>query len=94
MEYDGEGRYRYDAGAKFSFCAYLQFSPVISESAAPFVHHTLTYLCSNLDNSSVGDSELCDGTHIDIQLCRFTGVIFAAWAVGGTVCMANTCFMQ
>ena len=65
----------------------LQFSPVIAESTAPFVHHIVTYLCSSLDSSSVGDNELCDGTHIDIQLCRFTGVLFAAWAVGGTVCI-------
>ncbi len=63
----------------------FQYSPVIDESSASFVHHIVVYLCSNLDNSSVGDSEICDGTHIDIRLCRFTGVLFAAWAVGGTV---------
>jgi hypothetical protein len=45
----------------------------------------VTYLCSNLARNSVGDGELCDGTHIDIRLCRFTGVLFAAWAVGGSV---------
>lgn len=61
---------------------------MIPESSAPFVHHILVYLCTNLDNSSVGDSERCDGTHVDIQLCRSTGILFAAWAVGGTVRIA------
>lgn len=60
---------------------------MISESTARFVHHIVIYLCSDLDHGSVGDSELCDGTHVDIRLCRLTGVLFAAWAVGGTVCM-------
>lgn len=63
----------------------MQYSPVIPDSTAPFVHHIVVYLCSNLDNSGVGDSELCDGTHIDIRLCRFTGIVFAGWAVGGNV---------
>ena len=75
----------------FFFYAYLQISPVIPESAAPFVHHLVIYLCSHVVNGSVGDGQLCDGTHIDIQLCRKTGVLFAGWAVGGTVRILPHC---
>ena len=59
-------------------------SPVISQSSTEYVHHIVAYLCTNLNNSHVGASNRCSG-EIDIGLCRFTGVIFAAWAVGGTV---------
>lgn len=62
-----------------------KFSPAIPESSANYVHHIVAYLCTNLNHSHVGASERCSGSHIDIEICRFTGVLFAAWAVGGTV---------
>lgn len=50
----------------------------------------MAYLCTNLDHSHVGDSERCSGSHIDIEICRFSGILFAAWAVGGTVSSCTT----
>ena len=63
----------------------LQFSPDISLESAPYVHHILIYLCDVLDHTNAGASSECDNAHINIGICRGTGVIIAAWAVGGNV---------
>ncbi len=64
---------------------FIQFSAVIPQSSTDYVHHMVAYLCTNLNNSHVGASERCSGSQIDVSLCRSTGVLFAAWAVGGAV---------
>ena len=51
-----------------------------------FVHHMVLYLCDNLNHSHVGTSENCLGTNIEsVTVCRYTGILFAAWGVGGPV---------
>ena len=62
----------------------MQISPEISESSTPYVHHILIYLCNKLNHTFVGDSGVCEDTHIAIQTCLGSEVI-AAWAVGGNV---------
>ena len=53
---------------------------------AGYVHHIAAYLCTSLNDTHVGASQSCTGTgNIDINLCRLSGIIFAAWAVGGGV---------
>ncbi len=63
-----------------------QYSPVIHEPAAAHVHHILVYLCANINETQVGASQECVGSgNIELDECRQTGIIFAAWAVGGSV---------
>ena len=65
---------------------HLQISPVIYGPTAEYVHHIVAYLCTSLNDTHVGASQKCVGTgNINIDLCRKTGVLFAGWAVGGTV---------
>ena len=61
-----------------------QISPAINEASAPYVHHILIYLCSELNHTSVGAGAECDSAQLDIQECR-GGYIIGGWAVGGTV---------
>ena len=62
----------------------LQISPEISEGNSPYVHHTLIYLCAELNHTFVGASGVCEDTHLAIQSCQRGGII-ASWAVGGNV---------
>ena len=70
-----------EANLRFSFS---QIGISITEGNTAFVHHTLIYLCSELDNALVGQGAECDSAHIAVQLCR-TGYVFGTWARGGTV---------
>ena len=63
----------------------MQFSPVFSESSAQYVHHSIVYLCSDLNHTHVGASSECADSHIDIALCRGNTGLFGVWAVGGDV---------
>ena len=68
------------------FCTIiLQFSPVFSESSAQYVHHSVVYICSDLDHTHVGASSECADSHIDISLCRGSTGLIGVWAVGGNV---------
>ena len=65
---------------------FFQISPAVSKSTANYVHHLVGILCPNLNESHVGISQDCDdATNAAVALCRDTGTLFAAWAVGGTV---------
>ena len=64
--------------------SFSQIGISITEGNTAFVHHTLVYLCSGLDNALVGQGAPCDSAHIAIQLCR-TSYVFGTWALGGSV---------
>ncbi len=61
-----------------------QISPEISTNSSANVHHIIIYLCNELNNTFLGDSAVCEDTHIDIRSCRGSEIL-AAWAVGGEV---------
>ena len=72
------------------FPSYIQISPAINEASAPYVHHILIYLCSELNHASVGEGSACDSAQVDIQECR-GGYLIGGWAIGGTVCPYFNC---
>ena len=57
-----------------------------------YVHHMLVYLCiTPLDSSNVGESGSCDGdagVSSAVRRC-LSGLLIAAWAVGGEVFVHN-----
>ncbi|XP_064399035.1 DBH-like monooxygenase protein 2 homolog [Halichondria panicea] len=59
-----------------------KISPEISANSSAYVHHIIIYLCNELNNTFLGDSSVCEDTHIDIRSCRGSEII-AGWAVGG-----------
>ncbi len=59
---------------------------MIHEPAAAYVHHILVHLCTNINETQVGTSQECIGSgNIELEECRQSGKMFAAWAVGGSV---------
>ena len=60
----------------------------MSKSTGVYVHHLVAAYCADLNGSHVGISRNCDNiTNAVAAGCRTTGGYFAAWAVGGTVCV-------
>ena len=68
----------------------MQFGPAITQHSSRYVHHIVIYLCDALNHTNVGDSTVCEDAHINIGICRGTGVPIAVWAVGGNVCIYAT----
>ena len=63
----------------------LQFSPQITPTNIPFVHHIIVYLCGVLVNVTEGQSSECVGTAgSTLDECR-QGTSLGGWAVGGGV---------
>ena len=60
----------------------------MSKSTAGYVHHLVAAYCADLNGSHVGISQNCDNVTNSVAAgCRTNGGVFAAWAVGGTVCV-------
>ena len=63
----------------------FQFSPSVTKGNDAHVHHLLVYLCDSLNETHVGNGGSCrDGVANEVAECR-SGVLIAAWAVGGEV---------
>ena len=59
----------------------------MSKATGVYVHHLLAAYSSDLNGSHVGISQDCENlTNAVVAGCRITAVLFAALAVGGTVC--------
>ncbi|CAI8042462.1 DBH-like monooxygenase protein 1 homolog, partial [Geodia barretti] len=62
-----------------------KFGPVVTEGNEAHVHHLLIYLCEGVNDTHVGNGGECeDGVPEAVSACR-SGILVAAWAVGGEV---------
>jgi len=62
-----------------------QYDPIITVGNENIVHHSLLYLCDDLNATHVGESGTCNvQVSNTVRGCRL-GVLIAAWAIGGTV---------